>query len=108
MALINCTECKKEISNTAISCPHCGASIKTEKNTVFSNLDTITIQQTSKKLKIHTIYSILIIIIGFILNIKSQLLGTFAIYIAIVGQVFILIGLFWLIITRLRIWWNHK
>lgn len=28
MALINCSECKKEISNKAKSCPHCGNPIK--------------------------------------------------------------------------------
>jgi tetratricopeptide (TPR) repeat protein len=28
MALVKCIECKKEISNTAKSCPHCGAKIK--------------------------------------------------------------------------------
>jgi hypothetical protein len=32
MALINCLECNKEISDKAISCPNCGAPIKTEGN----------------------------------------------------------------------------
>jgi hypothetical protein len=27
MALINCIECKKEISDKAVSCPHCGCPI---------------------------------------------------------------------------------
>ena len=30
MALINCPECNKEISDTTKSCPHCGYSIKEE------------------------------------------------------------------------------
>jgi hypothetical protein len=34
MALINCFECSKEISDTAKSCPHCGA----EKPSLFSNI----------------------------------------------------------------------
>ncbi|PIS45933.1 MAG: hypothetical protein COT22_02615 [Ignavibacteria bacterium CG08_land_8_20_14_0_20_37_9] len=29
MALINCKECGKEISDGAITCPHCGAKINT-------------------------------------------------------------------------------
>jgi RNA polymerase subunit RPABC4/transcription elongation factor Spt4 len=32
MALINCNECKKQISDTATSCPHCGAPTP-QKNT---------------------------------------------------------------------------
>lgn len=27
MALINCAECKKEVSDLAASCPHCGAPV---------------------------------------------------------------------------------
>lgn len=30
MALINCPECNKEISDTTKSCPHCGYSLKEE------------------------------------------------------------------------------
>lgn len=29
MALINCRECGKQISDQAASCPHCGAPLKT-------------------------------------------------------------------------------
>jgi len=32
MALINCPECQKEISDKAESCPHCGCPIKNEIN----------------------------------------------------------------------------
>lgn len=28
MAIISCKECKKEVSNTAATCPHCGAAVK--------------------------------------------------------------------------------
>ncbi|MGA7722732.1 MAG: hypothetical protein WCA84_16305 [Ignavibacteriaceae bacterium] len=27
MALIKCKECQKEISNEAVSCPHCGVQV---------------------------------------------------------------------------------
>ncbi|MBR3767566.1 MAG: zinc ribbon domain-containing protein [Clostridia bacterium] len=36
MALINCPECKKEISNNAKICPHCGNSINAE---TFAEID---------------------------------------------------------------------
>lgn len=31
MALINCPECKKEVSNSALSCPHCGFQLIEKK-----------------------------------------------------------------------------
>lgn len=31
MALINCSECGKEVSDKAAACPHCGNPIATEK-----------------------------------------------------------------------------
>lgn len=30
MALIDCPECKKQVSDTALACPHCGYSLKTK------------------------------------------------------------------------------
>ena len=36
MALINCKECNKEISNLAISCPNCGAPVKKHNETIYS------------------------------------------------------------------------
>lgn len=35
MALINCPECKKEISDTAKICPHCGYKMNGNKNKVI-------------------------------------------------------------------------
>jgi hypothetical protein len=34
MALINCIECKNEISTTALSCPKCGAKVVQPKKTM--------------------------------------------------------------------------
>lgn len=39
MALINCPECGKEISDKAISCPHYGYS-RTNKNTISERIKT--------------------------------------------------------------------
>ena len=39
MALINCVECGKEISNQAPSCPYCGIPIEKEKRKVIIELD---------------------------------------------------------------------
>jgi hypothetical protein len=39
MALINCTECKKEISDKATSCPGCGAPIREVNNLNKNNTE---------------------------------------------------------------------
>ncbi len=41
MALIKCKECGKEISNTAISCPNCGAKNKNNNETASGRLKAI-------------------------------------------------------------------
>ena len=41
MALINCPECKKEISDTARKCPHCGYVVKSVLKDVNTNKKTI-------------------------------------------------------------------
>ena len=41
MALINCPECGREISDKAIACPHCGCPIAAEKEAQTSLLGTL-------------------------------------------------------------------
>ncbi|MFW6341374.1 MAG: hypothetical protein ACOC0Q_10935 [Wenzhouxiangella sp.] len=38
MALVKCKECKKEVSNKAETCPHCGAAVKEEVSTAVGCL----------------------------------------------------------------------
>ena len=37
MALINCPECGKEVSNRAVSCPNCGLPLQNNPQTESSN-----------------------------------------------------------------------
>ena len=39
MALINCPECGKEVSDSATTCPHCGYGLKKEKTKAKMNLN---------------------------------------------------------------------
>lgn len=96
MALIKCSECGNRVSDLAKSCPNCGAPINENENTI---------EFTSKNLKAHSFMSNFLILIGFIV----------AAYIADgrldaglnVGYFIMLIGIIWLIVTRIRIWWHH-
>ena len=56
MAIVNCKECGKEISDMAQTCPHCGVVIK--KDTYTKEIS------TAKKVAIFFI-TVLILIIGY-------------------------------------------
>ncbi len=59
MALINCPECNKEISDKAVSCPHCGYIVEKQPKVKQKNTGKI------KRLVIF-IFLFFIIVIGFI------------------------------------------
>ena len=48
MALINCPECGKEISDKAVSCPNCGCPI-----TELQNTESVKEDENIKNEKIH-------------------------------------------------------
>ncbi len=91
MALINCTECK-QISDRATSCPKCGPIAKPEA---------ITIQETSKKLKLQTLMSACLIIIGVIITVC---INRNSYEPAVIPSLIVLSGFFWFITNRIRIW----
>lgn len=108
MALIECAECKKEVSNKAASCPHCGAPIATASEARAAGAKLTTTQGTSKKLKLQTLLSGLIFWLGVIWAVTIYTVaepenysdGTPGVVIAIVAFI-------WYLVTRVRIWWHH-
>lgn len=104
MALVKCPECGTQVSTAASACPKCGAPIATSG--IGTPLSTI--QQTSKRLKVHIIFSSLAFWFGLIwlliaINSDSPTPSTSPIPVLL-----IIIGLVWFLITKLRIWWHHK
>jgi uncharacterized membrane protein YvbJ len=93
MALINCPECKKEISDKASLCPQCGYQLfdKNENKT--------TVQLTSKELKKQQIFAFIPLFIGIIIFFT----GNYNL-----GLIFFLIGAIWSFIIGIKIWWEHK
>jgi len=109
MALISCPECKTKVSDSAVSCPSCGTPIAEAKQFDAAGSPLTTTQETSKKLKLHTLGSALMIIIGFIAifvtaspndagNVEPSRFPAFM----------IIIGVVWYIVAKFRIWWHHK
>lgn len=97
MGLINCHECTGKVSDTAASCPHCGAPLAQTSKVVR------TIEETSKPLKLQKALS------GFMLG--SGLIWMFATSGNEVFSpwpfLFTLIALVWVVVTSVRIWWRH-
>ena len=87
MSLINCSECGTQVSDKATLCPKCACPI-----------NATTIELTSKSLKGQMVLAILLCCVAVILLFVSPPFGIIA------G----LIGFSWYIISRVKIWWNHK
>lgn len=91
MSIIKCSECQKDISDEAISCPFCGKPNKIKTIT--------TIQLTSKKWKIWKLISVVLIIVGFIsLGKGSKELGTALLF----------IGFLSFIVSKFGSWWTNR
>ena len=113
MALIACYECNNQVSDTAASCPKCGAPVsRAAKVQRAIGTPVETIQATSKKLKAHIVFSAIISWIGIIwliigISINRELSDAEDASLTI-PILLTLIGFSWYIVTRIRIWWHHK
>lgn len=102
MALIKCTECGKDISSKAISCPNCGNPISS-LNSAELDKDVVTIQLTQKKWKKHKLISTTLLIIGFIMIMNGLAENSaFAIY----GFFLVFIGFLWALVAKFGAWWT--
>jgi len=107
MALINCPECNKEISDKAPACPGCGSPIAAAKESAGSGVPQLqTIQETSKQLKTQMVMSLLLFGAGvvFWLSVEKTPGGNEGMAPMAVTAA----GIAWYLATRYRIWWHHK
>ena len=108
MALINCPECSKEISNAAPACPNCGTPIASASEASAAGAQLTTTQLTSKKLKMHTAISVLAVIVGAVWIMVQMDAVERGSEPSAIPILLLLLGFVWFIITRIRIWWHHK
>jgi len=114
MALINCPECNKEISDKAPACPGCGSPIAAApairaaaKEADGSGVPQLqTIQETSKQLKSQMVMSLVLFGAGvvFWLSVEKTPGGNEGMAPMAVTAA----GIVWYLATRYRIWWHHK
>lgn len=107
MVLITCPECSREVSDRATSCPQCGCPITSSSDFNASGTALTTIQETSKRLKIHMIFSSIILFIGMTWVVLGIVVSPNS-EPSRVSSLVAFAGLIWYLVTRFRIWWHHK
>jgi uncharacterized membrane protein YvbJ len=111
MAIIKCSECGNQVSSKATACPHCGAPVAAAAvEAKHAGTPLTTVQETSKKLKLHIIIASVIFwaAVLWIIVIWEDVMTGEGARSASVPFIMALVGLVWYIATRARIWWHHK
>jgi len=103
MALINCPECKREISDKASACPGCGAPVGVTANSE----EVTTIQETGKGLKAQQAVAILLMIAGMAGCVMDPNGTGLSEGETSVGFWVFIVGAVWFLIIRLNMWWEH-
>lgn len=100
MALIDCPECSKQVSDAATSCPQCGYPIHRPASAQASpsHPDVQTIEATGKGPK----FAQLIGMLGFVYGLIYMFLSD-----TTTGGIIAIIGLSVYIIARITAWWLH-
>lgn len=106
MTMINCSECNHQVSDRAASCPNCGNPVSSVGDIKSTGTPLTTVQETSKHLKKHIIFSVLILLIGIVWFIGIIQTGSTSM--SPIPSLLIFLGMAWFVCTRIRIWWHHK
>ena len=102
MALIQCPDCGSQVSSSADTCIKCGYPIAGGGTTQAHGGKVQTIEQTSKRYKLHQLLSVLLIIVGVVVIFTGGSGGE-----ATFGVLAIVVGLIWYITNRFATWWHH-
>jgi hypothetical protein len=111
--LIKCSECGRQVSDKAESCPQCGAPIASALEAAAAGVKLRTIQQTSKGLKTHILISAVLFwggIVWLIVIVRSASSGGVppSPVVSMIAILMIVAGLVWYAVTKLRVWWHHR
>jgi len=107
MALIKCPECGAQISSIAESCPKCAYPIAGGGSTQAHGGKIQTVEQTSKRYKLHQLLSSLLIIGSIVVMIAGSSGNEPSSGGLAFGVLGLLVGLIWFIIARFMTWWHH-
>jgi hypothetical protein len=108
MALIHCPECNRQISSSAATCPGCGIPVAAAADTLATGSPLTTIQETSKRFKVHILGAWCLFIIGWVMifsTIKDIKAGDEP---TPWPGLVVFAGFAWWVVTKFRIWWHHR
>ncbi|WP_430009870.1 hypothetical protein [Methylophaga lonarensis] len=108
MALIDCPECSRKVSDSAPSCPGCGCLISSKHESRAAGTQLTTVQETSKKFKFHMLLAVAAIGAGLVMLMAAGESTDPDESSAAMGGLLFTGGIFWYFVTRIRIWWHHK
>ncbi len=100
MSLISCSECKKEVSNKANVCPHCG-------NPLNGN-EPIEIELTNKRWKWFKLFGWLLFILGLYMSLGFAHAGGFSNPMVGLGIFVAFVGFVFLLIAKFGSWWTNR
>lgn len=96
MALINCSECGKEVSDKALSCPNCGNPI-TPTDLSASTNQKVEVELTNKKWKTKSLYALGLFFLGILVMTSSVRLG----FLVILASIYVGMS------ARIGAWWDN-
>lgn len=106
MALINCPECNKQISDRAVTCPSCGCPVAAQPTETAYGSKVQTIEATGKKwksLELVAAMALIISVVGVITSAHYESgLATMFFFLLFFA------GLGILIFAKVGAWWHHQ
>jgi len=108
MPLIACPDCSTQVSDRAPTCPQCGAPIAGRQEAAAAGALLTTVQETSKRLKVHILIAALCFWVGLIGTNVLMFDARTGVALTIIPSLLTVVGLLWYIVTKFRIWWHHK
>lgn len=106
MALIHCSECGRDVSDRASSCPQCGNPIAGRIVTTMSHpADVQTVEATGKSWKAMQAFGVGVILVGTFACMRS--ISESSEDGGVVSALFLLGGFGLFAMGRIGAWWNH-
>ncbi|MFA5888760.1 MAG: zinc ribbon domain-containing protein [Candidatus Paceibacterota bacterium] len=95
MSLIKCSECGKEISDKAVSCPSCGNPTVTKSPEIVEDKKIVEVELTGKKWKGRFMWGMVLFLGGWMMLYVSVGFGVFIMFIGVVMVITAKIGSWW-------------
>ena len=107
MALINCSECGKKVSDKAPACPSCGnpIAIASVEPVVRTQTQISMVEYTGKKWKGIMFVAVCLSILGFLMFVGGM--GSNNGGQSGLGFLFLFVGIVLAIVGKVGAWWNH-